>query len=119
MGLDLVNMLVGQSYTTFEFDFNDDSGNRLAAYKFRSWQVDGITTSNPWQNLSADILTGPQSINDVPVREDDAVLMTIQQAPVTWAVQTYPVRLILRGVLQWDWEVTFEVAMFPFSLDGT
>jgi hypothetical protein len=88
-------------------------------YQFKSWEIDNLTTSRPYQVLSSDIANGPGSVNEVPVREDDAVLMTVQQAPVTWSSQTYTVRLILRGIVQWDWQVTFEVGMFPFRLDGT
>jgi hypothetical protein len=119
MGLLITDMLVGQQYSSFEFGFYDDAGNRLAVYKFRTWATDAITTSKPWQNLSSDIINGPQSMSEVPVREDEAVLMTLQQAPVTWATPTYTVRLIFRGAVRWDWNVTFEVGMFPFYLDGT
>jgi hypothetical protein len=82
---------------------------------------DGVTTSKPSQVLVSHgvVDATPISPNLVPVREDDAVLMTVQQAPSTWAATNYLIKLILRGIIQWQWNVAFEVPMFPFRLDGT
>jgi hypothetical protein len=120
MGL-ILELLSGNSQTIyFSFSYyDDDSGNRLGYYKFKSWEIDQLTTSTRYQELSSEIVNGPGSINEVPVREGDAVLMTVSAGPVTWSSKTYTMRLILRGVVQWDWQVTFEVWMLPFRLDGT
>lgn len=121
-GLLLENMNIGINagvYTIkFEFSFYDNNV-RQAWYNFKCFNTDAITTSNTYQDLQSTILQGPESINDIPDRESDAVLMTVSSAPSTWAIEKYSVRLFLGGVLTGEWEVTFEVAMFPFRLDGT
>lgn len=116
-GLVLEHMTVGTTYYRFDFSFYDNNV-RQAWYKFQSFQTDGIQTSKPWQDLNSSILKGPDSPNNIPVREHQALLMTVLQSPSTWSVETYQVRLILRGILEWEWEVTFEIGMFPFRLDG-
>ncbi len=107
----------GSTPISFEFDYYDNDV-RQTYYMFRSYS-DPLTTSKNWQDLQSTISQGPQTIGDIPDRENDAVLMTMSDATVTWALQTFPVRLILGGILVWDWKVTFEIPVFPFRLDGT
>ncbi|PEO28688.1 MULTISPECIES: hypothetical protein [Bacillus cereus group] len=103
---------------TFQFDFYDNN-IRQTWYKFLSHDIGSIPTSKPSQVLKSTIIQGPQSINDIPMREGNAVLMTVSQAPSTWALETYRVRLMLGQFQVFEWDVTFEVGIFPFKIDGT
>jgi hypothetical protein len=99
----------------FQFHFVDDSGNQLAGYGFHSWEDHGFTQGSA---IASDLQKGDWDLSSIPVHETDAVLMTVTSVPVTWATTTYVVRLVLRGVLLWEWEATFDNPVFPFRLDG-
>ncbi|PEP31645.1 hypothetical protein CN575_21335 [Bacillus wiedmannii] len=102
----------------FYFEFYDND-IRQTWYKFRSHDIGSIPTSKPGQVLKSTIIQGPRLINDVPMREDSAVLMTVSQAQSTWALETYRIRLMLGQFQVFEWDVTFEVGIFPFKIDGT
>jgi hypothetical protein len=111
-------MTVGPDNTTFQFYFSDGSST-LAQYHFVSWIANAIPTSNPDQDLIDDDVDIPTSLDQIPDRASDAQLMTFDDSPVTWPVQTHKVRVTLQGVQQWIWSVTFEVEMVTFQLSGT
>jgi len=101
----------------FLFHFLDDAGtgNQLAGFGFRSWEDHGFSQSS---SISSILQTGGDNAF-VPVHENDAVLMTVTTVPVTWATTNYVVRLILQGVMTWEWYAGFENPIFPFRLDGS
>jgi hypothetical protein len=104
----------------FEFTFIDN-GLSQASFKYKSFDNPGIFTSIPSQNLQANVVQGPDSLADIPMREDDAVLMTVENpnAPVTIPMPNFRVRLFLGGVLTWEGDIEFEVPVSTFRLDGT
>jgi hypothetical protein len=99
----------------FQFYLLDDSGNQTAGYGFRSFQSHDFSQSS---NINSTLQKGDWDQSLIPVHESDAVVMTVTSAPSTWAIQAYLVRLVLRGLLLWEWQATFENAVFPFRLDG-
>ncbi|MEH7180935.1 hypothetical protein [Neobacillus vireti] len=121
-GLLLENMSIGinSGVNTIKFQCAFyDNDVKQAWYNFKCFDTNAITTSIPFQELQSTIIHGPASVNDIPIREDDALLVTVSEAPSTWAIEKYPVRLLLAGNHIAEWEITFEEAMFPFSLNGT
>lgn len=121
-GLLLENMSIGINAGVLTIKFQCafyENDVKQAWYNFKCFDTDAITTSQNYQELNSTILQGPKSVDDIPDRESDALLVTVSDAPSTWAIEKYPVRLFLAGVLIAEWEVTFEVPMFPFSLSGT
>lgn len=103
----------------FQFAFYDNDVKKVW-YNFKSFDTGAITTSDNFQDLQSTILQGPESVNDIPDKETDALLTTVSDTPSTWRPSKYPVRLFLGGgVLVAEWEVTFKVPMSPFSLSGT
>lgn len=98
----------------FQFHFLDDAGNQTAGFGFRSWEDHGFSQSSA---ISSVLQKGDWAF--IPVHENDAVLMTVTTVPVTWATTNYVVRLILRGVMTWEWYAGFENPIFPFYPDGS
>src|SRR5262249_43889585 len=111
------DMVIGDSTVEFEFDFMDN-GVRQAFFKYQSMDMNAVFTSNRFQNLQATVRQGPTSLDDIPTRVTDAVLMTVSEAPVTIPMADYRVRLILQGILQWEWDLNFEAPGVTFPLDG-
>ncbi|EPY09362.1 hypothetical protein PAALTS15_00685 [Paenibacillus alvei TS-15] len=121
-GLLLEHMSIGinAGVNTIKFQFSlYDNDVKIAWYNFKCFDTDAITTSDNFQDLRSTILQGPESVDDIPDRETDALLITVSDAPSTWPLEEYPVRLFLGGVLVAEWNVTFKVPMSPFSLSGT
>ena len=98
----------------FQFHFLDDDGNQIAGFGFRSWEDHGFSQGS---GISSILEKGGDNAF-IPVHENDAVLMTVTTVPVTWASTNYTVRLILQGIMTWEWYAGFENPIFPFRLDG-
>jgi hypothetical protein len=113
-----IDMLIGSDSIEFEFDFIDN-GVMQAFFRYQTFDVNGIFTSNTSQNLQATVVTGPLTIGEIPTRVTDAVLQTISDAPETIPMPNQRVQLILNGVLVWEWQVQFEAAVSTFRVDGT
>lgn len=110
----LINITADDLPIKFQFSFYDNDVKK-AWYNFKSFDTEAITTSNDFQDLQSTILQGPDSVNDIPDRETEALLTTVSDKSST----KYPVRLFIGGVPLAEWEVTFKVPMSPFSLSGT
>jgi hypothetical protein len=113
-----IDMLFGSDSIEFEFDFLRN-GVRQAFFKYQTFEVNGIFTSNKAQNLQATVVTGPSTLDEIPTRVTDAVLQTVSDAPVTIPMPDQRVQLILNGILVWEWQVHFEAPVSTFRVDGT
>ena len=113
--LDLVYVSLNPDSIFFQFYLLDDGGNQRAAFGFQSWgDHDAIPNAG---RIESTLTSGQWTV--IPFREPDAFLRTVSKVPSTWAVTKYPVRLSLGGWQNWEWECTFENAIFPFKFDGT
>jgi hypothetical protein len=102
-----------------QFNFLDQ-GSDIGAFMFKCFGQDPITSSQSFLGAqNCEVVQGPGSINEIPARADQALLMTVEAAPATTAVQTKRLRLTLEGVLSWEWDVTFDFPVLPFRMDGT
>jgi hypothetical protein len=110
-----VDLLIGTDSIVSQFDFTD--GN-VTSFKYKTFDVNSIFTSNPFQNLQASVLSGPATLADIPQRSTDAVLETISTEPVTIPLPDHRVRLTLNGIIVWEWQVHFEAAVSTFRVDG-
>ncbi len=112
-----IDMLFGSDSIEFEFDFMDN-GVRQSFFKYQTFDVNGIFTSNQAQNLQATVVTGPSTLGEIPTRVTDAVLQTVSDAPETIPMPDQRVQLILNGILVWEWQVHFEAPVSTFRVDG-
>ena len=112
-----IDMLIGDATVELQFDFMDN-GVRQASFKYQSMDMNAVFTSNRFQNLQATVRQGPTSLGEIPTRVTDAVLTTVSEAPVTIPMPDYRVRLILQGILEWEWDIHFEAPVSTFRLDG-
>jgi hypothetical protein len=110
-------LLIGGEAISFEFDFMEN-GVRQAYFKYRTVDVNGVFTSNLFQNLQATVSVGPTSLGEIPARVTDAVLMTVSETPVTIPMPDHRVRLILQGTLSWERNIHFGAPVSTFRLDG-
>lgn len=110
-------MLIGDETVAFEFSFWED-GVLRAMCTYQSKDVGLVLTSISTQSLRATVIDGPTSLDEIPLRATDAALLTVSKAPVDIPKLDHRVRLILQGILAWEWEMHFEAPVSMFRLDG-
>jgi hypothetical protein len=110
-------MLIGDEAVEFEFDFWED-GVLQAMCTYQSKDVGHILTSISTQCLRATVIDGPTSLDEIPLRATDAALLTVKKAPIAIPNLDHRVRLILQGILAWEWDIRFEAPVSAFRLDG-
>jgi hypothetical protein len=110
-------MLIGDEAVDFEFDFWED-GVLLAMCTYQSKDVGQVLTPMSTQCLRATVVDGPTSLEEIPLRATDAVLLTVSKGPVALPKLDHRVRLILQGTLAWEWDMRFEAPVSAFRLDG-
>ena len=111
------SMLIGDEAVEFEFDYWED-GVLQAMCTYQSKDVGHIFTSISTQCLRATVIDGPTSLDEIPLRATDAALLTVSNAPIATAKLEHRVRLILQGILAWEWDIRFEAPVSTFRLDG-
>jgi hypothetical protein len=111
------SMLIGDEVVEFEFDFWED-GVLQAMCTYQSKDVGHVLTPMSAQSLRATVIDGPTSLDEIPLRATEAALLTISKAPIAMPKLDHRVRLILQGILAWEWEIRFEAPVSTFRLEG-
>ncbi|MFI0507522.1 hypothetical protein ACH3WN_32525 [Streptomyces albogriseolus] len=108
----------GNGIARFSFRYYDD-GAFQEAFDFTSLDADEVSTSDLDQQLAVDIIITPDSVDSLPMVDQDAGLQTLSDAPATSALETQTISLSLGGSFVGKWSVTFEVPIHEFNLDGS
>ncbi|MET7642451.1 hypothetical protein ABZS83_02115 [Streptomyces sp. NPDC005426] len=107
----------GNGIARFSFNHYED-GEFQGAFDFTSLDAAEVSTSGLDQQLAAEIMITPDSVDSLPLVDQDAGVQTLSDAPATSALETQTISLSLGGSLVGKWTVTFEVPIHEFNLDG-
>lgn len=104
-------------YGIFRFFASGDNGLGTESGEIVNWPWDG--DPHQFKDLGKTSNVDVLEMGDVPDRSYDAVLMTVQEAPWTSALQHHVIRLTLDGFWSADFDVYFPEPLHAINWTGT